>query len=553
MANERFFLEGFNFGEVQDAFNSTHKSSDSKEGERKQEKIRFDGADEEWGRSWNSDPLSSIMSPPLKTCLEEISKFRENENGIGDLLEPNKEKQLPLSLASFELLKKYGNGLKRLNDERQIEPNGDPPSPMVVKQELSTEEIMRIAGARFIHSSSADVHSNHPFDLSFSSLSGYETKNVELSELLLSAAEKVGNQQFDSASRLLDLCDFFSSNTGNPVQRLVYYFSGALRERINQETGRATSKGFGKEQSFNICEAIMAPSLSNMTFYKQNPFNQVSQFAGIQAIVENVTEAKRIHIIDLEIRSGLHWTIFMQALVSREAWPLELLKITAIGTTSKQLIEDTGKRLMSFAQTMNLPFSFNVVMVSDMLDLREDDFQLDDEETVAVFSEFYLARLIASPNRLDSLTKVIRNINPRVMVIIEVEANHNSPVFVDRFIETLFYLSAFFDCLDTCMERDDPNRMISESLYFGEGIRKILVAEGDERNIRNVKIDVWRACFARFDMVEAEMSISSTYQANIMAKKLACGKACTLNMDGKSLIIGWKGTPIHSLSVWKFA
>jgi hypothetical protein len=24
-------------------------------------------------------------------------------------------------------------------------------------------------------------------------------------------------------------------------------------------------------------------------------------------------------------------------------------------------------------------------------------------------------------------------------------------------------------------------------------------------------------------------------------------------MDGKSLIIGWKGTPIHCLSVWKFA
>jgi hypothetical protein len=549
MANESFFLEESNFGEVQDAFNSTHKSFDSKEGEKTQE-IRFFGADEELGQSWSNDPQSSFMSPPLETCLEEISKLRGIESGIGDLLEHNKEKQLPFSLASLQLLQKYGNGLKRLNDiERRIEPNIDPSTPKVKKQELSTEEIMKIAGARFIQSSNTDVHFNHPFDLSFSSLSASEAKNMELAELLFSSAEKLSNQQFNSASRLLDLCDFLSSNTGNPVQRLVYYFSRALRERINQETRRSTSK----EQSFNIYEAIMTPSLSNMAFYKQNPFNQVSHFAGIQAIVENTIESKRIHIIDLEIRSGLQWTIFMQALVSQEAWPLELLKITAIGTTSKQLIEDTGKRLLSFAQTMNLPCSFNVVMVSDILDLREDHFQLDDEETVAVFSEFYLASLIASPNRLDSLMKVIRNINPRVMVIIEVEANHNSPVFVDRFVETLFYLSAFFDCLDTCMERDDPNRVISESIYFGEGIRKILVAEGEERNIRNVKIDVWRACFARFEMVEAEMSMSSKCQANIMAKKLACGKACTLNMDGKSLIIGWKGTPIHCLSVWKFA
>jgi hypothetical protein len=46
----------------------------------------------------------------------------------------------------------------------------------------------------------------------------------------------------------------------------------------------------------------------------------------------------------------------MQALVSRDEWPIELLKITPVRTTSKQLMEDAGKRLMSFAQTMTLPF-----------------------------------------------------------------------------------------------------------------------------------------------------------------------------------------------------
>jgi hypothetical protein len=230
MANESFFLEESNFGEVQDAFNSTHKSFDSKEGEKTQE-IRFFGADEELGLSWSNDPQSSFMSPPLETCLEEISKLRGIESGIGDL-EHNKEKQLPFSLASLQLLQKYGNGLKRLNDiERRIEPNIDPSTPKVKKQELSTEEIMKIAGARFIQSSNTDVHFNHPFDLSFSSLSASEAKNMELAELLFSSAEKLSNQQFNSASRLLDLCDFLSSNTGNPVQRLVYYFSRALRER----------------------------------------------------------------------------------------------------------------------------------------------------------------------------------------------------------------------------------------------------------------------------------------------------------------------------------
>ncbi|KAJ4833827.1 hypothetical protein Tsubulata_022429, partial [Turnera subulata] len=114
-----------------------------------------------------------------------------------------------------------------------------------------------------------------------------------------------------------------------------------------------------------------------MNFYHHH----ISHFAGIQAIVENVAEAKKIHIIDFRIRSGQRWTILMQALVCRYE-PVELLKITAVGTTAKHLIEDTGKRLMSFAQIMNLPFSFKIVTVPDLLmDFKEHLFELDAEET----------------------------------------------------------------------------------------------------------------------------------------------------------------------------
>lgn len=281
------------------------------------------------------------------------------------------------------------------------------------------------------------------------------------------------------------------------------------------------SKGMGKKQSINIYEAMIPLSLSNTAFHQGIPFSQISHFAGIQAIIENVAEARRIHIIDHEIRSWQHWMILMQALLSQKECPLELLKITAVRTTSKQLIEDTGKRLTSFAQTTNIPFSFKIVMVTDMLDLKEDFFELDAEETVAVFSEYLLTSLIALPkNLLDAVMKVIRNSNPCIMVVTEVKANHNSPVFVNRVIEVLFYLSAYFDCLDACMEWDDPNRMIAESMFFGEAITNVLASEGEERNIRNVKIDVWRAFITRFGMQETELSMSSLYQANPVVKCL---------------------------------
>lgn len=100
------------------------------------------------------------------------------------------------------------------------------------------------------------------------------------------------------------------------------------------------------------------------------PFCHVAQFAGIQAIIESMAEVRKIHIIDLVVQNGGQWTILMQVVANRYEYPLELLKITAVGTTSKHIIEHTGKQLASFAQAANLPFSFKVVMVSDLLDLK---------------------------------------------------------------------------------------------------------------------------------------------------------------------------------------
>lgn len=81
-----------------------------------------------------------------------------------------------------------------------------------------------------------------------------------------------------------------------------------------------------------------------------------------------------------------------------------------------------------------------MVMVPAMLDLKEDMFELDSEEIVAVYCQFVLRSMVLQPDRLESVMREIKNIHPCVTVVTEVEANHNSPVFVTRFIEALFCL-----------------------------------------------------------------------------------------------------------------
>ncbi|KAJ0857428.1 putative transcription factor GRAS family [Helianthus annuus] len=115
--------------------------------------------------------------------------------------------------------------------------------------------------------------------------------------------------------------------------------------------------------------------------------------------------------------------------------------------------------------------------------------------------------------------KVMKSSNPHVMVASEVTANLNSPNFVNRLFDGLFHYGALFDSLEDCLGREDENRTITKSMYFGTGIKNILASENTERVIKHVKIDVWRKFFAWFGMKEIKLSMSSLYQANLVAEK----------------------------------
>ncbi|KAL7178281.1 hypothetical protein ACSBR2_031435 [Camellia fascicularis] len=506
------------------------------------------------------DLYLDIVSPPFQSCHEDTNLATLNtENLLLD--EPKKEKPCAIPLASLGILKNYRSRFRRLNAEKMKVPSldiaGTKPEPMLGCRKLSTEDILRLAGEKFIQSSSQGVDEistlSHPFGNSFLSLSDGETKDVELAQNFLASAEKVGQQQYDHARKLLRQCDVLSSDSGNPVQRVVYYFSEALREKIDRETGGITSKGLEKKKLLDLDESMVNPnSAALITFHQVVPFSQVSLFPAMQAIIERVAEAKRVHIIELEIKNGIQCTILMQALADRSDCSIELFKITAVGSKSKSISEETGERLISFAQSINLPFSFSVVMVSDMIDLNEDLFDLDAEETVAVNLPYSLWPMLSRPDQLKSLMRVLRKINPCVIVVIEMEAKLNSSVFVNRFIEALFFYGAFFDCLEDCMDPDNPNRKLSELMYLSWPIQNIVAAEGEERIIRHVSISLWRTFFSRFGMMEEELSSSSLCQAALVAKNFPCGSSCTIDMDEKCLIIGWKGTPIQSVSAWKF-
>ncbi|KAK1354334.1 DELLA protein RGL1 [Heracleum sosnowskyi] len=462
-------------------------------------------------------------------------------------------KPSPIATESFRVLGNYMKGKVRSREGVLSNQNS---SSTVSGRKLSTEDIIRMAGERFVNFSSKTLDGLtcliHADDSSLSSLPIEDAKMVNLAHLLLASAEKVGYKQFDAAEKLLLHCEGMVSELGHPVERIAFHFSKALRERIKTETGSNMDK-IGNDQGRSSGGFPTGVDFTTVVLHQEVPFSKVMQFASIQTILDNVAMAKKIHLIDLQLRNGVQWTLLIQALSERETIPVKLLKITAIQTSDKERVEEIGKRLQSYAESMNISFIFKVVSVLNMKDLKVELFDITHGEAVAVYSPVVLWTMIGRPENLQILLRVIRRLRPVIMVVMEVEANTNSPSFVNRFIEALFLYSAWFDSLEDCIDRDNEYRTDIERSYFGRGIQNIVATEGEDRTTRSVKIDVWRTFFQRFRMVEVNINQASLDQANMVLKqKFSCGSSCTIHKNRKCLIVGWKGTPTNSVSAWKF-
>lgn len=493
----------------------------------------------------STDNLYLDAAPQSFSCGDESRKVVSvNSLRESDPIKPGKKR-------SFQILKKYASRCRRLNGENVNFTSYERECQM--SSGLSVETLIHLGAEKFIKSSSQLSHElsvlSHPYASSILCHSK-EDSGVQLVQSLLSCAEKADKKKYEEAYELLLECERMSSAEGSPVQRLVCYFTEALYEKMDRETGRVSPKGLGKKVE-NPLMAVNSPDETKMAFHIELPISQITKFAGIQAVVDNIGEASKVHFIDFEIRKGIHCIILMQALADRCGHPIQHLKITAVGTMSEASIVATGRQLMSFASSLGLPFSFHVVMVEDVLELNENRFELDAEETIAVYAEYTFTYMIGQQDRLEHVMKVMRALKFCVMVVAEVEGNINSPIFVDRFVEALLFYGAYFESMAECV-KNEKQRCIAEATCFGSSIRNVVATEGNERKIRHVRIEVWRSFFTRFGFAETELSMSSVYQANLVVKNFSSGSFFTFDIDGKSLIIGWKGTPVSSISAWKF-
>ncbi|XP_031099900.1 uncharacterized protein LOC116004106 [Ipomoea triloba] len=129
---------------------------------------------------------------------------------------------------------------------------------------------------------------------------------------------------------------------------------------------------------------------------------------------------------------------------------------TAIETTEKEKVEETGKQLQSFAAQFNLPFSFNVLYIPDLKHLKAEQVEIKADEAVVIHASFALRAMISK------------------LLELENSSTHYT------------------------MRSDDQHRASIEAGSVLDGIRNIVAAEGRERVTRSVSLQVWRDFFGSY-------------------------------------------------------
>lgn len=316
------------------------------------------------------------------------------------------------------------------------------------------------------------------------------------------------------------------------MQRIALYFADALSDRLEATLpGEASSSELDKQLAFQ-------------SFHEALPFAKFTYLTANQAIFEAVGYRNNIHVIDLDIQQGLQWPLFLQTLAMRPGGPPHL-HLTAVGTNASSL-ELTKRRLTEFAETLDVPFEFTILPEPlETLDSEKiKKLELVTDAALAVNCSHVLHSLDDAERLLTSL----RTLNPEVVTVLEVEANHNGVNLLSRFVEALHYYCALFDALEGSLTRDSPDRFLIENTTCFAEIRGIVAREGGHA----VKSETWQKVLTKCGFVSKPLSSYAVQQAQLLLAYFVTGDGTPykLSEDCGALIMGWQDTPVMAVSSW---
>lgn len=377
---------------------------------------------------------------------------------------------------------------------------------------------------------------------------GAQESGIRVVHLLMGCAEAIQRNDLKVASDLVrEIRMTVNSAPCGAMGKVASHFVEALTRRIY---------GLNGAESI-LSQADAQSEILYHHFYEVCPYLKFAHFTANQAILEAFEGHGSVHVIDLNLMHGLQWPALIQALALRPGGP-PLLRLTAIGPRQpdgRDVLQEIGMKLAQLADSVNVEFDFRGVMADKLEDIKPWMFQVKPGEVIAVNSVLQLHRLLytdasTGSSPIDVVLKSIGSLRPKIVTIVEHEANHNGPLFLDRFVEALHYYSTMFDSLEACNVLPHSIEKLLAELYIQKEICNIVACEGPCRVERHETLSHWRMRLGRAGFRPTHLGSNAFKQASMLLT-LFTGEGYTVEENNGSLTLGWHSRPLIAASAWQ--
>ncbi|KAG6410410.1 hypothetical protein SASPL_128469 [Salvia splendens] len=363
-----------------------------------------------------------------------------------------------------------------------------------------------------------------------------QENGIRLVHSLMACAEAVQRENFKLAEALVKNIGFLAVSQAGAMRKVATYFAEALARRIY------------RLYPTNHHDSALTDFLE-MHFYETCPYLKFAHFTANQAILESFAGRDRVHVIDFSMKLGMQWPPLLQALALRPGGPPRF-RLTAVTADNTDQLQEVGRKLTHLAETINVEFEYKGVAANSLSDLNAAMLDRREGETVAVNSILELHPLLAREGAIEKVLRVIRELKPAILTVVEQEANHNGSVFSDRFTEALHYYSTLFDSLESCTS--DEDKVMSE-MYLGRQICNVVACEGAERLERHETLSHWQRRLGEGGFEAVHLGSNAHKQASMLLALFAGGDGYRIDEKHGCLMLGWHTRPLFATSAWRLA
>ncbi|XP_051118292.1 protein SHORT-ROOT-like [Andrographis paniculata] len=278
-------------------------------------------------------------------------------------------------------------------------------------------------------------------------------------KLLRECAAAMSEKNSGKIHHLMWTLNELSSPYGDCDQKLAAYFLQALFCRATDSghrCHRTLVAAAEKSHSFDSLRRLI------LKFQEVSPWTTFGHVASNGAVLEALDGAPAIHIIDISHTLCTQWPTLLETLAMR-ADETPRLRLTAVAATAaaKAAMKEIAPRMEKFARLMGVPFEFNVLAgLAHLGQLTKEVLAVHDGEAVAVNCVGALRRVDVGER--ENFIRMIKTLTPKVVTVVEEEADFAGDDFPKCFEECLRFNSAYFDMLEDSFGTTSNEKLMLE-------------------------------------------------------------------------------------------